>query len=205
MQTESELELPQPYEFIGSFPDVSQAPAHSLPEAAFFGRSNAGKSSLINAILNRKSIAKVSSTPGKTQMLNFFRIGKSLFLVDLPGFGYSKNSHTTHKKMMLMLEGFLNKSERLSVLFVLCDSQRDLPEEEHEILSTSLDKGIRTVLVRTKIDKLKQSEKAKLKKGMQSLKKQTVGLEVSYVSSKNQKGIEDLRKILWETIKNYSI
>ncbi|MCZ8236885.1 MAG: ribosome biogenesis GTP-binding protein YihA/YsxC [Leptospiraceae bacterium] len=162
-----------------------------FPEIAFIGRSNAGKSSLINAILNRKSLAKTSRTPGKTKLINVFVVPNRFSLVDLPGFGYSKASHAEHKSMMVLLEKYLNETVKLKCLFVLLDARRKISDEEVLLLQTAQNKNITSILIRTKEDKLNQKERAESKKDSSQLPQKTI-----YASSLTNKGIDEIREEL---------
>ncbi|PJZ71561.1 ribosome biogenesis GTP-binding protein YsxC [Leptospira perolatii] len=182
--------------FVSSYAEAVKVPSRGIPHLAFAGRSNSGKSSLLNAIVERKSLAKVSSVPGKTKLLNFFLVSKSLYLVDLPGFGFSQISHKEHEQMMQLLMDYLNSAKDLKCLFLLSDAQRELPEEELELIGTCFEKGIKPVLVRTKIDKLNQSELSKLRKKMKNIQQLYPMLDVVFVSPKSGKGLTELRKII---------
>ncbi|NCN09269.1 MAG: YihA family ribosome biogenesis GTP-binding protein [Leptospira sp.] len=162
-----------------------------FPEIAFIGRSNAGKSSLINAILNRKSLAKTSRTPGKTKLINVFVVPNRFSLVDLPGFGYSKASHSEHKSMMILLEKYLNQTVKLKCLFVLLDARRMISDEEVLLLQTAQNKNITSILVRTKEDKLNQKERAESKKDSSQLNQKVI-----YASALTNKGIDEIREEL---------
>lgn len=182
--------------FYSSYADASKVPARGIPQIAFAGRSNSGKSRLLNAIVERKSLAKVSAVPGKTKLLNFFLVSKSLYLVDTPGFGYSANSHKEHEQMMDLLMNYLNSAKDLKVLFLLSDAQRELPEEELELIGTCFERGMKPVLIRTKVDKLNQSDLSKLRKKMKNIQGLYPMLEVVLVSPKYGKGLPELRKII---------
>ncbi len=137
-----------------------QYPKTILPEFAFVGRSNVGKSSMINKLLNRKSLARVSSAPGKTITINFYNIDETIFLVDLPGYGYAKRSHEEIKGWGDMIEGYLNSRPQLRQLFLLVDS-RHVPTKDDIMML----EWIRTarpdddvIAIATKTDKLKKSE-----------------------------------------------
>lgn len=137
-----------------------QYPKTILPEFAFVGRSNVGKSSMINKLLNRKSLARVSSAPGKTMTINFYNIDETIFLVDLPGYGYAKRSHEEIKGWGDMIEGYLNSRPQLKQLFLLVDS-RHVPTKDDIMML----EWIRTarpyndvIAIATKTDKLKKSE-----------------------------------------------
>ena len=109
--------------FIGAFPKTDDCPKTDFAEFAFIGRSNVGKSSLINAITNRKGMAKTSGTPGKTQVINHFVINNSWYLVDLPGYGYAKISQSQRRQWEQMIENYLRKRENLVNVFILIDSR----------------------------------------------------------------------------------
>jgi GTP-binding protein len=184
-------------EFLSSFSTVNSIPKDPrFVQVAFCGRSNAGKSSLINSILNKKEIAKVSSNPGKTKLLNFFILNGKIHLVDLPGFGYANASYKERDEMIVMVNDYLNNSKLLKMLFVLCDSARILPEEEKDIIEICFDKKIIPILVRTKIDKLNQSEKAKLKNETKQNLLDFPKLEIIPTSNKSKEGIDRIREII---------
>ncbi|MDF1696236.1 MAG: ribosome biogenesis GTP-binding protein YihA/YsxC [Saprospiraceae bacterium] len=143
-------------EFIGSFERESQCPKDMVPEYAFIGRSNVGKSSLINMLCNRKGLAKVSNTPGKTQTINYFRVDDAWHLVDLPGYGYAKISKKMRHKWESMIERYLITRPQLQVIFVLLDSRHELQSIDLEFVNWLGDRRVPFVLVYTKIDKLKR-------------------------------------------------
>lgn len=145
-------------EFIGSFERVNQCPDSKLPEFAFLGRSNVGKSSLINALLNRKNIARVSNTPGKTQHLNLYKVEESWMFVDLPGYGYAKISKTQRKKWEAMIEGYLMQRPNLICTFLLIDSRHPLQSSDREMMVWFAERQLPFVIVYTKTDKLKPAE-----------------------------------------------
>lgn len=147
-------------EFVISNSEINKLPKPKLPEFAFIGRSNVGKSSLINMLTERKNLAKTSSTPGKTQLINHFVINHSWYLVDLPGYGYAKLSKTKRKQMERMITDYILRRESLVSVFVLVDSRvkpQDIDMEFIEFLGLS---QIPFVLVLTKMDKLNQKEKS---------------------------------------------
>ncbi len=167
-----------------------------MPQVAFCGRSNAGKSSLINAILGKKDLVHTSSTPGKTRSLNFFLLNRRIFLVDLPGFGYAKASHSVRDDMITAVNGYLNETDTLKMLFILCDAKRPLPEEELAMIDTCVVKKIEPVVIRTKMDKLNQKEKELVKKETIQLVELIPEVTVVLSSIKNQSGIQNLRDLL---------
>jgi GTP-binding protein len=139
--------------FVGSFARADDCPATPLPEYAFIGRSNVGKSSLVNLLTGRKSLAKVSSTPGKTQLLNYFIVNKSWHLVDLPGYGYARVSKTSRVKWEKMIHHYLLKREQLSCLFVLLDSSIGPQEIDMAFLKKLGEMRIPFAIVYTKTDR----------------------------------------------------
>jgi len=145
--------------FVGSYPRVSKCPESTLPEYSFIGRSNVGKSSLINMILGRKDIAKVSNTPGKTQLINYFEINKSWHLVDLPGYGYAQLSKKHRASLEKMIKFYLKNRENLSCTFLLIDSRIPLQDVDLEFANWLGANQIPFVIVYTKVDKLKGDAK----------------------------------------------
>jgi len=145
-------------EFLGSFEKESQCPTDPLPEYAFIGRSNVGKSSLINMLLERKELARISSTPGKTQTLNYFQINDEWRIVDLPGYGYARISKKMRKQWKTMIDQYLTKRRNLVCVFTLIDSRHTLQLNDLEFINSLGIKGIPFVIVYTKIDKLKEEE-----------------------------------------------
>lgn len=142
-------------EFIGSFEKESQCPTTELPEYAFIGRSNVGKSSLINMLLERRDIARISSTPGKTQTLNYYKINDEWYIVDLPGYGYAKISKAKRKKWRTMIETYLKSRSHLFCVFVLIDGRHTLQEIDREFIDWLGRQFIPFSIVYTKMDKVK--------------------------------------------------
>ncbi len=137
---------------------TSKLPANTLPEIAFAGKSNVGKSSLINALINRKSLARTSSQPGKTQTINFYNVEKMLYFVDLPGYGYAKVSEETKMKWGKMIERYLNTSKQLKLIFLLADIRHEPSENDRIMYDYVVNSGYTPVIIATKADKLKRSE-----------------------------------------------
>lgn len=150
-------------EFLISNTDISKCPDADKPEYAFIGRSNVGKSSLINMVCERKSLAKTSSTPGKTQLINHFLINEDTYLVDLPGYGFAKASKKEKAKWEIFIHTYLNQRDNLLCTFVLIDSRLSPQKIDLEFMEKLGKKGIPFVIVFTKIDKLGSSA---LKKNM---------------------------------------
>ncbi len=149
-------------EYLTSSEKPSQCPNPDRPEYAFIGRSNVGKSSLINMICERNSLAKTSSTPGKTQLINHFSINKKQwYLVDLPGYGYAKVSKTQRKQFKLIIDGYLRHRPNLMCLFILIDIRHKPQKVDLEFLYQMGEWAIPFVIVFTKADKLKEEDVAK--------------------------------------------
>lgn len=137
---------------------TSKMPSNSLPEVAFAGKSNVGKSSLINALLNRKSLARTSGQPGKTQTINFYNVNKEIYFVDLPGYGYAKVSESEKKRWGVMIENYLNSSDMLRVVFLLIDIRHAPSANDIKMYEWITYVGFEPVIIATKSDKLKRSQ-----------------------------------------------
>ena len=137
---------------------TSKLPDNTLPEFAFAGKSNVGKSSLINALMNRKAYARTSSQPGKTQTINFYNINKELYYVDLPGYGYAKVSLEAKEKWGKMIERYLKKSKMLKCIFLLIDIRHDPSANDKLMYDWIVSNGYKPVIIATKLDKLKRSQ-----------------------------------------------
>ena len=140
-------------EFVMSNTDPAKCPEPNMPEYAFIGRSNVGKSSLINMLVGRKAMAKTSGTPGKTQLINHFIINNSWYIVDLPGYGYAKTSRTNRTSWEKMIKSYLESRPNLVYVFVLIDSRLDPQKNDTEFINWLGKQGIPICLVFTKIDK----------------------------------------------------
>ena len=148
-------------EFITSAVKQSQYPPEVLPEIAFAGRSNVGKSSLINTLINRKRLVKTSSTPGRTQLINFFDINNNLTFVDLPGYGYAKVPAAVRKKWGPMIETYLSSRKTLKGVVIILDIRRQPREEEQNLVHWLAHYSIASILVLTKTDKLSKTKVTK--------------------------------------------
>ena len=140
---------------------TSDLPRNQLPEVAFSGRSNVGKSSLINTVLGRKSLARTSSVPGKTQTLNFYNINNELYLVDLPGYGYTEAAKSVNEKWGKMIERYLRESEMLSAIFLLVDMRHAPTKLDIAMAETVRFLEYQLIVLATKADKLKTNERKK--------------------------------------------
>lgn len=136
---------------------TSILPENTLPEVAFAGKSNVGKSSLINCLMQRKKLARTSAEPGKTQTINFYNVNGELYLVDLPGYGYAKVSRTESARWGKMIERYLNTSQKLSVIFLLIDIRRDPDDLDRQMFDWIEYGGFQPIIIATKSDKIKRS------------------------------------------------
>lgn len=137
---------------------TSKLPENEQPEFAFVGKSNVGKSSLINALMNRKSFARISSQPGKTQTINFYHINDALYYVDLPGYGYAKVALEVKAKWGKMIENYLQNSDMLRLVFLLIDIRHEPSDNDKTMYDWIVHNGYQPVIVATKLDKLKRSQ-----------------------------------------------
>lgn len=137
---------------------TSTLPDNDKPEIAFAGKSNVGKSSLINALMNRKSFARTSSTPGKTQTINFYNINEEMYLVDLPGYGYAKVSENEKVKWGKMIERYLHNSKQLKAVFLLIDIRHEPSANDKMMYNWIVEMGYNPIIIATKLDKLKRSQ-----------------------------------------------
>lgn len=178
---------------------TSTIPDTEYPEVAFAGKSNVGKSSLINSLMNRKSYARTSSQPGKTQTINFYNINDCMYLVDLPGYGYANASPAVKAKWGKMIEKYLRKSANLKQVFLLVDIRHDPSENDKMMYNWIVDNGFRPVIIATKLDKLKRSQVAKHVKAVRT----GLGLREDDIlipfSSETKQGLD----VLWETVESY--
>ena len=137
---------------------TSTLPENTLPEVAFAGKSNVGKSSLINALMMRKSLARTSAQPGKTQTINFYTINKEIYLVDLPGYGYAKASEKEREAWGQMIERYLNTSEKLRAVFLLVDIRHAPSANDKQMFEWMAYVGYDPIVIATKLDKIKRSQ-----------------------------------------------
>ena len=137
---------------------TSTLPVNDKPEFAFAGKSNVGKSSLINALMNRKAYARTSAQPGKTQTINFYNINDALYYVDLPGYGYAKVSQTEKEKWGKMIERYLHKSQQIRQVFLLIDIRHEPGANDKQMYEWIVYNGYRPVIIATKLDKINRSQ-----------------------------------------------
>jgi len=175
---------------------TSVIPDNDKPEIAFAGKSNVGKSSLINSLINRKSLARTSSQPGKTQTINFYNVNEALYFVDLPGYGYAKVSVAIKEKWGKMIEKYLEKSKQLKLIFLLVDIRHEPSANDKMMYDWIVYQGYHPVIIATKLDKIKRSQKDRHIK----IIKETLSVEPETIivpfSSQTKQGIEEV----WEII-----
>ena len=175
---------------------TSKLPENNMPEIAFAGKSNVGKSSLINALMNRKSYARISATPGKTQTINFYNINEELYLVDLPGYGYAKVSEKEKQQWGRLIERYLHQSAQLRAVFLLIDIRHDPSANDRMMYHWILDQGFAPIIIATKLDKLKRSQVAKHIKMLKEGLELRPGTTVIPFSSGTKQGREEI----WELV-----
>jgi GTP-binding protein len=191
-------------EFIKSAVEISHYPLESLPEIAFAGRSNVGKSSLINSLLNKKNLVKVSSSPGKTRLINFFKINNQFSFVDLPGYGFARVPPAMKKKWGKMVETYLKNRRNLKIVILILDIRHTPTENDEKMLEWLDHYKIQTVFIANKSDKIKKREKNKQVQTILNTLKRPDGRAIVY-SSKNKEGIKDLWKIIEQSIRGFKI
>lgn len=138
---------------------TSVLPDNQMPEVAFAGKSNVGKSSLINGLLNRKSLARTSQEPGKTQTINFYNVNKELYFVDLPGYGFAKVSKEVQQKWGVMIENYLKSSKQLKAVMLLIDIRHEPSANDRNMYEWIVYNGYKPVIIATKLDKINRSQK----------------------------------------------
>lgn len=176
-----------------------QFPADRLPQVAFSGRSNVGKSSLINSLLNRKSLARVSGEPGKTITVNFYDIDKKMYLVDLPGYGYAKRTKEDKIKWSNLTDGYFTNNKNIDSVKLICqliDSRTGPTDDDYDMLYYLRETGMPHIIVATKTDKLNATEKAKFKEIIEG-DELTSDLPVIMYSAKSNLGRDDLWRQLY--------
>ena len=174
---------------------TSSIPDNKMPEIAFAGKSNVGKSSLINALMNRKSLARTSAQPGKTQTINFYNINDELYFVDLPGYGYAKVSQQEKEKWGKMIEKYLRQSKVLKAVFLLIDIRHEPSANDKQMYEWILSNGYSPIIIATKLDKINRSQiqkQVKLIKQKLEVEKGTVVIPFSAESKQGRDEIYEL-------------
>jgi GTP-binding protein len=176
-----------------------QLPNNDKMEVAFAGKSNVGKSSLINTLINRKALARTSGQPGKTQTINFYNVEDKLYFVDLPGYGYAKVSKTERERWGNFLEAYLNKSQQLRIIFLLIDIRHEPSDNDKIMYNWIVHQGFQPIIIATKMDKLKRSQIQKhVKMLRQAFELTDEGVIIPF-SSQTKQGKEEV----WDIIDGY--
>lgn len=175
---------------------TSTLPENTVPEIAFAGKSNVGKSSLINALMNRKSLARTSATPGKTQTINFYNINKEMYLVDLPGYGYAKVSPTEKEQWGKLIERYLHGSSQLRAVFLLIDIRHDPSANDKMMYDWIIAQGYNPIIIATKLDKLKRSQVPKHVKMIKQGLNLIPGTQILPFSATSKQGREEIWNLM---------
>ena len=177
---------------------TSKLPDTGRPEIAFAGKSNVGKSSLINALMNRKALARTSSSPGKTQTINFYNVNGDIYLVDLPGYGYARASEEIKAKWGKLIEDYLHQSKEIRAVLLLIDIRHEPSDNDKIMYRWILDHGYEPVIIATKLDKIKRSQLQKQLKLIREGLQVVPGTKILPFSAQTKQGREEI----WELIDN---
>ena len=178
---------------------TSKIPDNMYNEVAFAGKSNVGKSSLINALMNRKSLARTSAQPGKTQTINFYNINDAMYLVDLPGYGYAKVSESEKEKWGRMIERYLQTSKKLKAVFLLIDIRHDPSANDRQMYEWMVYQGYAPIIIATKLDKIKRSQIQKNMKAIREGLQVQPGTIIIPFSAETKQGRDEI----WELIDSF--
>ncbi len=185
---------------------TSKLPDNKLPEFAFAGKSNVGKSSLTNALMQRKSLARTSRQPGKTQTINFYNVNDAFYLVDLPGYGYARVGKEVSARWGAMIEGYLRQSRQLKLVFLLLDIRHEPSDNDRKMFDWIVKTGFRPVIIATKSDKIKRSQLAKqckiLREGVSKEHPEIKASELKLIpfSALNKNGLEEIYALFEEEL-----
>ena len=186
-------------EVVKNFPEYNKDEAEDeRPKVAIIGKPNVGKSSLINALMNRKSYARISATPGKTQTINFYNINEAMYLVDLPGYGYAKVSQSEKEKWGKMIERYLKKSKMLKCIFLLIDIRHDPSANDKLMYDWIVNNGYNPIIIATKLDKLKRSQVQKKIKAIKDGLKLRPGSKIIPFSAETKQGKDEIWALMDE-------
>lgn len=182
---------------------TSKLPDNKYPEIAFAGKSNVGKSSLINALMNRKSLARTSAQPGKTQTINFYNINDELYFTDLPGYGYAKVSKEEKEKWGKMVERYLKSSKQLKAVFLLIDIRHEPSANDVDMYKWITANGYDPIVIATKLDKINRSQTAKNVKIIRDKLKVKEGVRIIPFSAQTKQGREEIYETIDEILKDF--
>ena len=171
---------------------TSRLPENELPEIAFAGKSNVGKSSLINGLLNRKSLARTSAQPGKTQTINFYNVNQAMYLVDLPGYGYAKVTQEIREKWGKLIERYLHGSKQLKAVFLLIDIRHEPSENDKRMYEWIVWNGYDPIIIATKLDKIKRSQIQKQLKLIRTGLNVKPGTQILQFSAETKQGRDEI-------------
>lgn len=184
-----------PCDFVLGVAGLEQLPAADRTEVAFAGRSNVGKSSLINALTGRNSLARTSNTPGRTQQLNFFDLGGQIYLVDMPGYGYAKVSKKQRAEWDSLIRDYLRGRPNLRMVFILVDGRHGLKESDEHLMTMLDEAAVSYRIVLTKCDKSKKAEMERIQENLKTVLKRHAAAHPEFIetSSLKDKGIKEFR------------
>lgn len=171
---------------------TSRLPDNALPEVAFAGRSNVGKSSLINALVNRKALARTSGQPGKTQTINYYNVNNEIYFVDLPGYGYANANEKVKAQWGRMIENYLHRSKQLKQVFLLVDIRHNPSENDCIMYDWILKNGYRPIIIATKLDKIKRSQVQKQMQAVRAALNAGKDIVVIPFSAQTKQGREEI-------------
>lgn len=175
---------------------TSVLPKNQKPEVAFAGKSNVGKSSLINSLVNRKALARTSSQPGKTQTINFYNVNETMYLVDLPGYGYAKVPQSEKEKWGKLIERYLHGSQQLRAVFLLIDIRHEPGANDKIMYEWICHNGYEPIIIATKLDKIKRSQIQKQVKLIREGLKVRPGTQIIPFSSETKQGVAEVRNLM---------
>ena len=188
--------------FVKSVANIKDRPLPLRSEFAFAGRSNVGKSSLINSILNRKSLAKISRSPGKTRNVNYFLINQEFYLVDLPGYGYAKVSGSEQKRWQKLIENYVTSNNWLRLIFVLIDSKVGPKETDYQLFDWLQFNAVNFQIVLTKSDKINKNIQNNRRMELKSLLSNQAKFDPILFSAKDKRGREDVLNAIFQLLKH---
>lgn len=179
---------------------TSKLPENVMPEIAFAGKSNVGKSSLINGLVNRKALARTSSQPGKTQTINFYNVNKECYFVDLPGYGYASVSKEVKEKWGKMIENYLHSSQVLQAVFLLIDIRHEPSKNDIAMYEWILANGYEPIIIATKLDKIKRSQIQKHIKMIRVGLNVVPGTKILPFSAQTKQGKDEILSVIDELV-----